>query len=146
MDAPVSIQKFIYAQDVMVKSVAMNIPIVAVGHAIAQIVLSLAQVIHGLAMAVYYAIKERHCEDSDRLINKTIKDYCLASAVAGSLLFLSASINLATVGLLFGASALCKRCKKDDEVTLRSGPQSHSTAQEPKADSDSQKPQDKPAQ
>jgi hypothetical protein len=59
---PVSIGRFQSAQQALMHPI-MAIPIVAIGPSLAKIVVSLAQIIHGLAMALFYAIKEINSDE-----------------------------------------------------------------------------------
>jgi hypothetical protein len=102
---PVSIQNFNHAQEKM-KNIVMCIPFVAVAHAIAHIALSLAQIVHGLAMSAFYAIKERHSEGRANRHNKFLKIQYLASAKDGAKGLGLASVNLVTLGILFFGLAL----------------------------------------
>jgi 4-hydroxybenzoate polyprenyltransferase len=94
---PVSIQKFQDAQKA-IDNKAMLIPIVAVGPAIAAFVLSLAQIVHGLAMAAFYAIKERN-DDERPYTNKYLESAKEGVENLGLATLILTSLGLASFGV-----------------------------------------------
>ena len=89
----VSIQKFNQVQKDITQNWSFFCPVVAIGPSLAKIAISLAQVVHGLAMAIFYAIKGKTAE------NKDLKFKYLKS-VENGLINLGIGIpNLATAGL-----------------------------------------------
>jgi hypothetical protein len=115
---PVSIQGFNHAESKL-RTFAMVIPIIAVGPSIAAIVLSLARVVHGLVMSAFYAIKERHSEESEKDQNREFKEAYLNSASRGGFMLGVATLNLVTLGILFGGIHLHEHCKEQSKKSQR---------------------------
>jgi hypothetical protein len=95
-----SIQRFHNAQEALFQSVSA-IPVIAIGPSLAKIMVSLAQIIHGLAMAAFYVIKEAFSGEYN-FTNKYVKS---VREGVGNLAF--GTLNLATIGLFFLSMCLC---------------------------------------
>lgn len=106
-----SIQNFNQIQKDTFENWSFFAPVIAVGPSLAKIVISLAQIVHGLAMSAFYAIKGKTTENRD-LKSKYLK------SVENGLVHLALSIpNLATGGifaLILGISiAVHEKLAKD---------------------------------
>jgi hypothetical protein len=94
-----STQKFHAAQEALVHP-SLAIPVIAIGPSLAKIVVSLAQIIHGLAMAAFYAIQGTKTSSQ-------LKDNYLISAREGFGNLVFGIVNCVTIGIFFLSLSLC---------------------------------------
>lgn len=103
-----SIQRFDAVQKPLF-SFTLAVPVISVAGSVAQLVVSLAQIMHGLAMAAFYALKNNSPETT------ATKRAYLNSAGMGAAMLTLGLVNIATLGLLPLCASLyftIKDCKK----------------------------------